>query len=92
MNIRIYYTQYISVESVHMAQHSLPVSENKPTGKEVLVSVKKFMCVGAPAPFDHPHIFLNMGDGFEKLCPYCSALYRLDTRDLKNKNREKQTQ
>jgi hypothetical protein len=45
------------------------------------------MCVGAAPPFDHPHVFLDMGDGDELVCPYCSTLFRyrpdldgLDTR------------
>ena len=34
------------------------------------------MCVGAKPPFDHPHVFLDMGDDSEIICPYCSTLYR----------------
>ena len=29
-------------------------------------------------PFDHPHIFLDMGDDNEIICSYCSTLYRHD--------------
>jgi hypothetical protein len=36
------------------------------------------MCVGANPPFDHPHVFLDMGSDAEKVCPYCSTLYRYD--------------
>ena len=36
------------------------------------------MCVGANPPFDHPHVFLDMGDDTEIVCPYCSTLYRHD--------------
>ena len=36
------------------------------------------MCVGANPPFDHPHVFLDLGDDNEKVCPYCSTLYRYD--------------
>jgi hypothetical protein len=36
------------------------------------------MCVGANPPFDHPHIFIDMGDDDEKVCSYCSTLYRYD--------------
>jgi hypothetical protein len=36
------------------------------------------MCVGANPPFDHPHVFLDMGADEEKVCPYCSTLYRYD--------------
>lgn len=34
------------------------------------------MCIGAKPPLDHPHIFLDLGDDTEKVCPYCSTLYR----------------
>jgi hypothetical protein len=30
------------------------------------------------APFDHPHVYLDMGDATEIICPYCSTLFRLD--------------
>ncbi|ALE03732.1 hypothetical protein PU02_0918 [Bartonella ancashensis] len=32
--------------------------------------------MGATQPFDHPHIFIDMGAADEKICPYCSTLYR----------------
>ena len=35
------------------------------------------MCVGANPPFDHPHVFLDLGNDNEIICPYCSTLYRL---------------
>ncbi|MEG9883593.1 MAG: zinc-finger domain-containing protein [Hyphomicrobiales bacterium] len=37
---------------------------------------KKFECIGASPPHDHPHIYLDMGDDHEIVCPYCSTLYR----------------
>jgi hypothetical protein len=37
------------------------------------------MCTGASAPFDHPHIFIDMGDDNEKVCSYCSTLYRFNS-------------
>ncbi len=36
------------------------------------------MCIGATPPFDHPHVFIDMGDDSEAICPYCSTLYRHD--------------
>jgi hypothetical protein len=36
------------------------------------------MCVGATPPNDHPHVFCDMGDDSEYVCPYCSTLYRYD--------------
>lgn len=40
------------------------------------VGSKEFMCIGAKPPFDHPHIFIDLGDDDEHVCPYCSTLYR----------------
>ncbi len=34
------------------------------------------MCIGAKPPFDHPHVFLDMGSASEIICPYCSTLYK----------------
>ncbi|HUG62774.1 MAG TPA: zinc-finger domain-containing protein [Methylomirabilota bacterium] len=44
----------------------------------VQIGAREFMCVGATPPFDHPHEFLDMGSDDEKVCPYCSTLYRFD--------------
>ena len=40
------------------------------------IGAKEFMCVGATPPFDHPHVYCDMGDDTEHVCPYCSTLYR----------------
>jgi uncharacterized Zn-finger protein len=42
------------------------------------IGAREFMCVGEPPPFDHPHVFLDMGADDEIICPYCSTLYRFD--------------
>jgi len=42
----------------------------------VQIGAREFKCIGAIPPFDHPHIFLDMGDNEEIICPYCSTLYR----------------
>lgn len=44
---------------------------------EILIDAREFECIGATPPFDHPHIFLDMGDDNQIVCPYCSTLYRL---------------
>jgi hypothetical protein len=36
--------------------------------------------MGARPPFDHPHVYLDMGDDGQILCPYCSTLYIYDPR------------
>jgi uncharacterized Zn-finger protein len=42
------------------------------------IGAREFMCVGALPPFDHPHVFLDMGGDTEIICPYCATLYRHD--------------
>lgn len=59
-----------------MAGHAVPHYHNDQGHQIVEIGVKEFMCIGANAPFDHPHIFLDMGDDSEKVCPYCSTLYK----------------
>ena len=59
-----------------MFDHSIPHFQNDAGHKTIEIGVKEFMCVGANPPFDHPHIFLDMGADAEKICPYCSTLYR----------------
>jgi uncharacterized Zn-finger protein len=38
----------------------------------IQIGAKKFMCMGAL----HPHVFCDMGEDVEYVCPYCSTLYR----------------
>ncbi|MBB5754420.1 zinc-finger domain-containing protein [Prosthecomicrobium pneumaticum] len=61
-----------------MADHLIPHFQNDDGVEAIEIGVKEFMCVGASAPFDHPHVFLDMGDEGEKICPYCSTLYRFN--------------
>jgi len=61
-----------------MAGGSIPHFQNDAGHATITIGVKEFMCVGANPPFDHPHVFLDMGADDEKVCPYCSTLYRYD--------------
>jgi len=61
-----------------MANHHIPHFQNDSGHKIIHIGVREFMCIGAKPPFDHPHIFLDMGHDDEKICPYCSTLYRYD--------------
>ena len=61
-----------------MTGHGVPHFQNDQGARRIEVGVREFMCCGASAPFDHPHVFLDMGDDEEIVCPYCSTLYRLD--------------
>ena len=59
-----------------MAGGSIPHFQNNQGHAAIEIGVKEFMCVGANPPFDHPHVFLDLGADSEKVCPYCSTLYR----------------
>ncbi len=59
-----------------MASHATPHFHNEGGHRLIQIGAKEFMCIGAKAPFDHPHIFIDMGDETEAVCPYCSTLYR----------------
>ena len=41
---------------------------------------KEFMCIGALPPFDHPHIFIDMGGESEAVCSYCSTHFVFDAK------------
>jgi uncharacterized Zn-finger protein len=59
-----------------MAAGTIPHFHNSDGHKVITIGVKEFMCIGALDPFDHPHVFLDMGADAEIVCPYCSTLYR----------------
>ena len=61
-----------------MADYIVPHFHNDPGVEVIEIGAKEFMCVGATPPFDHPHIFLDMGNETEIICSYCSTLYRYD--------------
>lgn len=58
-----------------MAHGTTPHFHNTEGLASIEVGSKEFMCVGALPPFDHPHVFLDMGKDTEVVCPYCSTLY-----------------
>src|SRR5207244_4406134 len=61
-----------------MAENIVPHFHNEPGVSVIEIGAREFMCVGALPPLDHPHVFLDMGDDSEIICPYCSTLYRHD--------------
>jgi len=61
-----------------MAGHSIPHFHNDLGVPTIKVRVKEFMCTGAKPPFDHPHIFIDMGSENEAVCSYCSTRYVYD--------------
>lgn len=65
-----------------MAESVIPHFHNDAGVDVVEIGAREFKCMGARPPYDHPHVFLDMGDDGEIVCPYCSTLYRHDP-DLK---------
>ncbi len=61
-----------------MAHGTTPHFHNQPGLAKVKVGAREFMCIGALPPFDHPHIFIDMGSGRDAICPYCSTHYVYD--------------
>jgi len=61
-----------------MAGHAIPHFQNDPGVSTIKVGVKTFMCMGAKPPFDHPHIFIDMGSDSEAICSYCSTRFVYD--------------
>ncbi len=59
-----------------MSDHVVPHFHNDAGVSVIEIGSKEFMCVGANPPFDHPHVFLDLGNDNEIICPYCSTLYR----------------
>jgi uncharacterized Zn-finger protein len=69
-----------------MASIAVPHLANCLGAEKIFVGVKEFNCMGARPPFDHPHVFLDMGEDSQILCPYCSTLYVHDPRLSKDES------
>jgi uncharacterized Zn-finger protein len=74
-----------------MADQVVPHFHNDLGVQVIEIGAKKFMCMGALPPQDHPHVFCDMGDDAEYVCPYCSTPYRHKTALAPNKARPEQT-
>jgi len=61
-----------------LQMQSYPKFHNEIGVPIVRVGCREFKCIGAKPPQDHPHIYLNMTDASEIVCPYCSTLFRFD--------------
>jgi uncharacterized Zn-finger protein len=59
-----------------MSETIVPHFHNTPGVPVIEIGAREFMCIGELPPFDHPHVFLDMGDAPEIICPYCSTLFR----------------
>ena len=68
-----------SVDQIELLQmQSYPKFHNEIGVPIVRVGCREFECIGATPPQDHPHIYLNMGDDGEIVCPYCSMVFHFD--------------
>lgn len=63
-----------------MAALHIPHFANDNGAEKIFIGVKEFQCMGARPPYDHPHVFLDMGSDSQILCPYCSTLFIHDPR------------
>ena len=61
-----------------LRMESYPKFQNEVGVPIVRIGCHEFKCIGDKPPQDHPHIYLNMGDASEIVCPYCSTLFRFD--------------
>ena len=61
-----------------LQMESYPKFHNEVGVPIVRIGCREFKCIGDKPPQDHPHIYLNMGDASEIVCPYCSTLFRFD--------------
>ncbi len=61
-----------------MAANVVPHFANDEGVEKITIGVKEFQCMGARPPYDHPHVYLDMGADTETLCPYCSTLFVYD--------------
>lgn len=68
-----------SKEHVLTVDRAIPHFHNDLGVSSIKVSVKEFMCTGAKPPFDHPHIFIDMGSDGEAICSYCSTRFIYDS-------------
>ena len=58
-----------------MSHGKIPHFHNTDGIAQIEIGAKEFMCIGALPPFDHPHIYLDMGHDKDIVCSYCSTHY-----------------
>jgi uncharacterized Zn-finger protein len=63
-----------------MAHSSIPHFHNTDGVTKIEIGDREFQCIGALPPFDHPHVFLDMGSENEIVCPYCSTHYMFNSK------------
>lgn len=63
-----------------MAGQPVPKLANEEGAEKIFIGVRELQCIGARPPMDHPHVYLDMGDDSQILCPYCSTLFVYDAK------------
>jgi uncharacterized Zn-finger protein len=63
-----------------MASGATPHFHNTMGLAAIDIGSKEFMCIGAAPPYDHPHVYLDIGAASDIVCPYCSTLYRYNAK------------
>ena len=57
---------------------NIPHVHNQPGVRQIRVRAGEFMCMGALPPEDHPHVYIEMGEKGEAICPYCATHFVRD--------------
>lgn len=63
---------------LHAMSSGYPKFKNDRGVPDIRIGAKKFECVGASPPMDHPHIYIDMGAAGSILCPYCGTRFCFD--------------
>ncbi len=66
----------VTLPEAAMAGHLVPHFQNDDGVQTIEIGVREFKCIGASAPFDHPHVYIDMGDDASGICPYCATGFR----------------
>jgi uncharacterized Zn-finger protein len=53
-----------------LQMESYPKFHNEVGVPIVRIGCREFKCIGDKPPQDHPHVYLNMGEANEIVCPY----------------------
>lgn len=61
-----------------MVESVVPYFCNDAGVDTIYIGVSEFKCMGASPPYDHPHVYLDMGVDTQIICPYCSTIYIRD--------------
>ena len=56
----------VAIQGEDMSDHVVPHFHNDAGVSVIEIGSQEFMCVGANPPFDHPHVFLDLGNDNEK--------------------------